>query len=289
MLSQLGNASLDGAYLAGLSRAAVELNLSLIAHHFQEKECENIFDPVYQPRALRSGSVQGVVLLHRWPLGVVKKLSNELPMVSIIHTYRGVKMDVVSIDESEGMISLVSHLMAAGHRQIGFFGFCRSMSWARSRLGAYVAALAGMDLEYRPENKVEVSLADALAESPVHPFPAAQPVLERFRQGVRAWICSSENLAYSLCQEVLSYDLKIPEQIAITGFHASSISPLPGLPVLTTTVSSPEDLGAAALRQLVVHLDNPRESHRSILLPCTYFQGQSTPSVESPTANEPKS
>jgi DNA-binding LacI/PurR family transcriptional regulator len=282
MLSQVGNASLDGPYLSGLSHAAVELNLSLLAHHFKPEECEQIMDPALQPRALQSGAVDGVVLLHRWPAKVVSKLAHELPVVSIVHDYPGAPIDFVGIDEREGMIDLVRHLVAAGHRKIGFFGFCRTMSWARSRLGAYVEALSEMALEYDPVNLVEVSLEDALAETVVPAISAATRVRERVGQGVRAWIGASENLGYSLCRAILDQGLKIPDDVAITGFHASPRGSMYGLPTLTSTVSSSEELGAAALRRLVNHIQNPDESRRSILLPCTYFQGATTPTVKLP-------
>jgi DNA-binding LacI/PurR family transcriptional regulator len=282
MLSQVANASLDGPYLSGLSRAAVDLNLSLLSHHFKPEECEQIMDPALQPRALKAGTVEGVVLLHRWPAKVVSKLAHDLPVVSIVHSYPGAPIDFVGIDEREGMIDLVRHLVASGHRKIGFFGFCRSMSWARSRLGAYVEALLELGLDFEPGNVIDVSLEDAMAESLILKIPAAARVRERVGQGVRAWISASENLGYSLCRAILDQGLRIPSEVAITGFHASSHAGMYGLPTLTSTVSSSEELGAAALRRLVNHIQNPDESRRSILLPCTYLQGESTPAVKLP-------
>lgn len=280
LLSQVGNASLDGPYLSGLSRAAVDLNLSLVAHHFQASECEQVLNPAFQPRALQNGMVDGIVLLHRWPGKVVRKLSRDIPIVSIVHTYPGADIDVISVDEREGMSALIRHLVAAGHRKIGFFGLCRSMSWARSRFGAFVEALAELELEYDPLNRVDVSLEEAMAENLIHPLQAAERVFARIDQGVRAWVGSSENLGYSLFKAALDHGLKIPDEIAITGFHSFPHASHYGLPVLTSTLSSPQELGSAALRRLVNHIRNPKESRRSILLPCVFAQGQTTPTVE---------
>jgi LacI family transcriptional regulator len=196
------------------------------------------------------------------------------------------EIDVIGIDEREGMIDLVRHLAAAGHRRIGFFGFCRTMSWSRSRLGAYVEALAEMELDYDPESVIEVSLPEALAENLLTNMPVVDKVAARIRHGVKAWVGASENLGYSLCRGVLDRGFQIPQEVAVTGFHQSMGANVYGLPILTTTTSSSEELGAAALRRLVNHIENPDESRRSILLPCTYTQGETTPEVKLPPLEE---
>jgi len=48
-----------------MSKAAVALNMSLISHHFRPEEYENLLRPERQPRALSSGQVHGIVLIHR--------------------------------------------------------------------------------------------------------------------------------------------------------------------------------------------------------------------------------
>jgi LacI family transcriptional regulator len=279
MLSQAGDVSVDGAYLSGLSSASVSLNVSLISHHYRPEDCEKIMEAGHQPMALKSGDVKGVILLHRWPEKVVAHLSQSLPLVSIIHAYTGLRMDMIGIEEHEGMEELVAHLKRAGQTRIGFLGFCPQMSWARSRYGAYVEALAAQGLKFEPDNVVDVTFQEAQNEKVLEHFESAGKVFERVQSGVKAWICSSENLGNSLSREALRRGLTLSQDLFVTGFHSSTQAGHYGLPQLTSTLSSSEELGAAALRRLVTRIENPTESRRTILLPCSFRQGQTTPVV----------
>ncbi|MDX6765247.1 MAG: LacI family DNA-binding transcriptional regulator [Candidatus Methylacidiphilales bacterium] len=276
MLSQAGDASVDGAYLSGLSAASVEQNLTLISHHSRPEDCERLLDPQFQPNVLRSGEAQGVILLHRWPDSVVRYLADRIPVVTVVHTYPGVLLDCIGIQEREGMSLLVAHLVAQGARKIGFFGFCREVSWSRSRFGAYVEALAENGLPFQQDLVVETSLAETLDERQLADLAGASKVFQKMGEGVRHWVGASENLSQSIHGLALARGLSIPRDLALTGFHGASGSRAYGRPILTTTLSSSEELGAAALRRLVTRITNPNESRRTILLPCEFLQGEST-------------
>jgi LacI family transcriptional regulator len=276
MLSQAGDASVDGAYLAGLSAASVEQNLTLISHHSRPEDCEKLLDPQYQPHVLRSGEAQGVILLHRWPDSVVRHLAERIPVVSVIHTYPGIVLDCVGIQEREGMVELVRHLAGQGAKQIGFFGFCRGVSWSRSRLGAFVEAVMEQGLPFQPDQVVDVTLDEALAEGVLSRLSGQDRVFQKLAKGMKHWICASENLGQSLHAVADARGVSIPREMALTGFHGAPRSRGYGLPALTTTLSSSEELGEAALRRLLTRIINPDESRRTILLPCQFLQGQST-------------
>ena len=94
----------------------------------------------FQPRALASGQVDGIVLIHRWPMEIPRALRKKVPVVSIIHDYPGTDVDVVSTDDRGGMYLLVGHLAAAKYRRIGFFGLCPEMTWSSSRFAGFVDA-----------------------------------------------------------------------------------------------------------------------------------------------------
>ena len=124
-----------------MNRASVALNVSILSHHLHEEECESILNPKFQPPALRSGLVDGLILIHRWPQEVTRPLAEKLPTVAIIHHYPEAPLDHIGIDDGIGMASLVEHLYSTGARRIGFFGLCRQMSWSCSRYAAYIEAL----------------------------------------------------------------------------------------------------------------------------------------------------
>lgn len=275
-LSQGIGSDTDHEYLAGMSSASVSLNMSLISHHYRPEECGNILRPEFQPRALTSGQVDGIVLIHRWPLEIAGALREKFPVVSIIHDYPGTDVDVISLDDRGGMGLLVGHLVDAGYKRIGFFGLCAGMTWSRSRFAGFVDATIQHGREFRPKDVIGITLEEALAETEFHAGTAMSRAADLSREGVDAWVCSSEMTARSLYEHFLQAGIKVPREVGITGFHASQ-SRNPGLGITLTSTEAPSaELGSAALRRLVHRIEGTDESRRIILLPCTLRVGQTT-------------
>lgn len=266
VLSQCSAYATDRLYLAGISRAAIPLKIVLMAHHLPEEDCSQIATPGNMPTAMQEGTVDGLVLLHRWPTEVVAQLSARWPTVSIVHQYLDLPIDAVSTDDRSGMNAIVNHLVAAGHRRIGFFGFCRDVSWSCSRYAAFIEAIARAGLPYEPKDIVELTSGEALAYRNFADSPSFDKMLARLRDGVAAWACSSMGIAWSLVRMLIAQGIRVPEEVAVTGFHKNADNPPPDLPPLTSTAILDEDLGAAALRMLLHRFEYPRDAHRVMLL-----------------------
>jgi DNA-binding LacI/PurR family transcriptional regulator len=275
-LSQGHGVGSNQRYLAGISRAAMEMNLSLVSHHYLLEECEQVLQPAHQPRALRAKAIDGIVLMHHWPDRVVEELGKQFPIVSIVHSYPEREVDVIALDDQRGMVALVRHLMAMGHRSFGFLGLCREMSWSRSRFAAYVAALAYHGLVYHPENTLTVEISDVIADVKYPEGPMTASLMRQIDRGVRAWVGSSEGLAGGALAYLLERGVKVPEEVSVTGFHGAARSLGLGLPPLTSTDTSSEEIGATALRRLARRMEFPSESCRTILLPCELLPGGTT-------------
>ena len=273
-LAQCSTAT-DQQYLAGISRASVALNLTILSHHVTAQDCETVLNPQFQPTAMKSGLVEGLILIHRWPQKVAERLSSKWLAASIIHQYPGTSIDYIGIDDRLGMWALVKHLCDTGHERIGFFGFCRDMSWACSRFSGFVEAATRMGLPYEPKNVIELSLEEALAPGIFAESGWGDQVKARLKIGVDAWVCSSSIIGQTLCRYFLDQGLRIPDDVAITGYHQNQPTQS-GLPVLTSTLVADEELGAAALRRLIHRFDYPEESQRSILLPAKLAIGETT-------------
>jgi LacI family transcriptional regulator len=282
-LAQCSSPQTDQRYLAGMSRASVMLNLAILSHHITTEECPRVLDPRHQPPAMRAGLVEGLVLIHRWPSEIAQRLSEKWPMVSIVHHYPDTTIDHIGIDDRTGMAALMSHLQSGGHKRIGFFGLCREMSWACSRFSAYVERLVRMGFAYEPQNVIEISLEEALATVTFECGPWTERAISRTKAGVDAWVCSSTATAHTLCRCFRDRGYRIPEDVAVTGYHSSKINPA-DLPLLTSTEVADEELGAAALRRLLHRFSHPDESQRSVLLPARFMEGETTRKVSSRAA-----
>ncbi len=265
VLSQCSSQSPDRHYLAGMSRASIPLKIVLMTHHLTEDECLKIMDPREQPMAMQEGVLDGLVLLRRWPSEVVAKLSAKWPTVSIVYDYPGCQVDQVGIDDRGGIGQIVSHLIAGGHRKIGFFGLCPDVRWSCSRHAAFVEAITRAGMQYDPKNVIVLPTDEALSVYGVNESGSIGKVLTRLQSGVDAWVCASMGIGWSLTRSFLERGIRIPEDVAVTGYHRNMEDP-PDLPLLTTTDIMDEELGAAALRQLLHRFEVPRDATRMLLL-----------------------
>ncbi len=272
VLIETPRTDLPAPYLTGLSEASMALNASLVVHHVKPGDCEKILDPRFQPRAMSAGLLCGLILIFRWPVDVVRQLSEKYPTVSIAHRYPGVDLDVVGIDNQIGIELLLRHLHGLGHQKFGFFGRCSALHWAAARFGSYVAALTDLDLEYRAEQVIDVDLETLTDPSlPWSRFTA--PAEELTRRGVTAWICATEPAGRALYESMNSHGFDVPRDVSITGFHRPDLLVAAETP-LTSVTASYEAIGAAALKRLLYRTQNPIESTRTVLFPCELFPGQ---------------
>ena len=275
VLIETPQTNLPAPYLTGLSEAALNLNASLVIHYARPENAANILKHEFQPPAMQSGLLSGLIFIFRWPTDVVRELTRRMPTVSITHEYPGVEQDLVGIDNHRGIQMLVRHLHDLGHRKIGFLGGCSELHWANIRFGAYVAALKGVGAEYRPEWVIDADM-DALLDLRMSWDQYTAQVEQLVKEeGVRAWISVSEPVGQRLYAWLTAHGLRVPEDVSLTGFHRPDFV-APAEPRLTSVAASYEALGAAALKRLLYRIQNPAESMRTILFPCEIFKGKST-------------
>jgi LacI family transcriptional regulator len=264
--------SSDQGFVAGMSRTSISMNLAVLSHHVAPEDCATILQHERQPVAMRAGMVDGVVLIHCWPDEVAAKIAQKFPTVSIVYHYSAADADSVGVDDALSAERLVRDFLSAGQVNIGFFGFCREVSWARSRLAAYFEAqiVAGLPMDQR--NVVTVTLPQALSPLEFEDDGWGGKVLARIRQGVDAWVCSSAGTASSLLRFLIAKGVKVPREVSLASM-SERYEGREQWPQLTAMHVRSEDLGAAALRRLVNRLQTPREMSRTVLLPPDFMPG----------------
>ncbi len=276
VFGQMPTDGIPPLYFVGMSDAAVSLNVSLTLHYIKEGRYADILDPGRQPPVMRAGLLSGIVLFYWCPQDVVARLVERLPVVSVMHKYPGIELDVVGLDNGGGVALLMNHLYERGHRKIGFFGRCPQISWANERFAGYVAELSSSGLEYNQNWVVDVDpvdMADDLAEWSESVAAAERLVKEK---QVTAFACASETAGWRLCRHFEECGISVPGDVAVTGFHRSTAGSMVNKYDLTTILASYEAIGAAALRRLLFRIQNPAETRRNILFPCTLHLGSTT-------------
>ncbi len=284
-LGQSSSAMFDLRYMAGMSSAAVNLNISILSHHLASGDLDSILDPARQPVLMRQGEVDGIVLMHHWPEPIARELSAHFPVVSIVHSYPDLPIDTVGTDDRQGMMTIVRHLHASGYKNIGFFGLCPEVSWSRSRFAGFVEAMVTLGLHFSIDRVIPISTLEALAARPFPETEWANSLSTVEKSGTTAWVASSIMTGLTLHRFFSKRGLAIPRDVAITGFHRQAPQSSDG-PLLTSVDVTDEELGAAALRRLIHRIKNPAESKRSILLPVTFHQGDSSPSYPQKNSSE---
>jgi DNA-binding LacI/PurR family transcriptional regulator len=278
-LAQSVNSASQQGYLAGISRAAQAHNIGVFSHHSAPQYAGDLLSPGHTPAALRVPDLAGIIFIHRWPETILDKLSRDRPSVSIIHRYPDLPVDTVGTDDESGLRLLVRHLQAGGHERIGFFGYEPGFSWARSRFAAYIAALTEAGL---PQSSADViSVAPGIAHSYEMPDVSASlsAVRARIRAGTRAWISASYVLGQGLVAALRGAGYSLPDEVAVTGYHAGSRPAVSGLPRLTSIEVDDEAIGAAAVHLLDHRIRRSVPAPTLLLLPGRLAVGETTQAV----------
>ena len=235
-------------YLEGISGEAIKRDFSILTHYAQQQECESLSDLDNLPWAMRDKEIiGGLIFIHHWPDNVVKAISREYHSVSIMHEYGHCNADFVGVNNESGIATIMDYLYQEGHRKIGFFGHSRELSWSRGRFSGYTNSLCKLGLEVNPKWIVEVE-----KEYPEEKTRCWDQyfdfIAEQVRLGTTAWMCASDLAGYELCRGLSARGLRIPDDVAITGFDSNEVSS-EGFSLTSVKVQSHE-MGAAALRCL---------------------------------------
>ncbi len=156
--------------------------------------------------------------------------------------------DHLYLDNRTAIKKVVRHLLARGHRAFGFVGGLEENPNIANRLDGFTRALREAKIQVRQD---WISLGD----------PAIGNVVQRVHRMLRAAerptavVCTSDMIAMTVVKAASEAGLKVPQEVAVTGFddidQASLINP--GL----TTVLQPLKTMAADIVKLLLRRLGP--------------------------------
>ncbi len=156
------------------------------------------------------------------------------------------KADVIAIEKRRAIYAVVDHLAALGRRRIGFLG---PTGGGDERAEAFVQAMARRDLPVDPTLLVDASWSTEDA------YPVAKALLARHGGRIDALVCACDTIAIGAMRAAKECGLRLPGDLAITGFDdipfARDLDP-----PLTTVRVPKEQLGVLAVRKLVERIDH---------------------------------
>jgi len=201
--------------LAGVSEFA-QNNDTRVDVHLISPNATGLDDPTFKDVVgLKDRKDRGILLIYPFPDGVIDELSGRFPLVSLVDQMQHEEIDCVDVDHHSGISAAIDHLVALGHRRIGFYtrDYPVDATWSYRRYAAFTEKMARL--------KLEVSTADVIGIFPNAYSDVPQGIAEaaeRTRSGITAWVCAADHQAYDLIDSFQAEGLEVPRDVSVVGF-----------------------------------------------------------------------
>jgi LacI family transcriptional regulator len=243
-----------GEILRGVADAAERLNYGLMLYaqgFFNHTQRTN-----YYLSLLENNVVDGVLLVV--PLDfevIVNELKDHEVRYVIIDHHSGAENEPsVTATNRKGVLDAMRHLMALGHRRIGFITGRKDMICSADRLQGYQDGLAEVGLPFDPDLVREGDFLQASG------FQQTQALLE-LPDRPTAIVASNDIMALGVMDAAKAAGLSIGRDLSIVGFDDIYMASQT-YPALTTVRQPLADMGETALDMLVTLLQG-----RTVLTP----------------------
>jgi LacI family transcriptional regulator len=225
----------------------------------------------------------GILFLNRHRETAVARIAARVPSASLIFDYPRANLDVIGTDQLLAGRLQAEHLLALGHRRIGWLGWEMEHSWCQQRFAGYVAALAAQSL--LPEPRDCLCLQRGGMQTPGSPASGASAgpqaiaallarAVQRTHRGVTAWVTASDFHATRLIQTLTRHGLEVPRAVSVSGID--HLPPRDDIPLLTSVRQPLEECTREAVALLSWRVAHPVAPRRALLLAPTLMPGAST-------------
>ena len=203
--------------------------------------------------------------LQRNSLLIQRAMDQQIPTVILGRSWADVPISSVSQDHREQAVLVMDHLLALGHRHIGFIArnIDRNYDWFELRLQAYRHALGNL----MPE------VGDAYI-SIAHDAETATTHLLASRPEVSAIFAMNDHIAYRAMRAAQAAGRTIPGDLSIVGIDGV-FEPQEGLPRLTTVTFPHEEVGYLAAELLIKQFENSFLRNARLLVRSRLLSGNS--------------
>lgn len=201
-------------------------------------------------------------------------LSNaaDLPWVSIMEP---APLCVLTA-EAHGVIQVVEHLVALGHRRIAFAGGDTRYTVHRERYETFLRSVETYGLERKHDDWVEVIAAVDIVEAARNRLKWVERLLSRRDRPTAIVGAQREAIYVALC-----HGFKVPADLSVVGWESPSTSVTDFFPSLTSIDANPQNMLDAAWELLEARLQGEEIAEPVQRVEPALFIGQSTAPVES--------
>ena len=174
------------------------------------------------PNLLRSDKVDALILLGQpWEPYAQLMAGQDRPVVALDFHYPSAAMDAVVGDSVAGAAEMTRHLIAWGHRDIGFLGNVKATSSIMERYLGFASEMLRHDLPIRPECVLPDRTDANVLTPPV--LPEKLPT---------AFVCNCDVAARPFIDQLQKAGYRVPEDVSIVSYD--DFNNVPGSLPLTT-------------------------------------------------------
>lgn len=170
----------------------------------------------------------------------------------------GTAADSVDVDNVQGALHAVRHLIGLGRRRIVTITGPLDMAAGQDRLAGYRHALEEARIAHDPSLELRGDFEQAVARAAIERLIAS---------GVRfdAVFAQSDAMAVGAMSAIRRADLRVPEDVAVVGFDDSALA-LSSDPPLSSVRQPIEEMGREMARALLAQIGHSRQVPRSVVL-----------------------
>jgi LacI family transcriptional regulator len=221
-------------------------------------------------RRMLERKVDGVAIMtSEMDTGLIKELSRRgVPLVFMDVGQVGPRMSHVLIDYANGIRQAVDHIVALGHKRVGFITGPLDLHSARTRRQAFLDGMRSHGI--KPDPKL-VREGTHTAEG----GQKAMAVILRQQKRPTAVVCSNDWTAIGALHALDAAGLRVPEDVSLVGFDDIPLASYTS-PPLTSVRMSAGDVGSTAFDALFRLIGGERLEGDIYQVPTTLVVRQST-------------
>lgn len=218
---------------------------------------------------LREHQVDGLIVA--LTSGTTDKVLQEISRLDVpvvlIDRFTDLPIDQVGAENVESTATLVGHLIAMGHRDIGFISGVAGISTSNERLTGYRSALAANGIPFDP---TLVRNGNSRTE------PARLATLDLLDHAPRCTaIVSGNNLmTLGVLKAAIETQRRVPEDLAVVSFDDFDWTDV-FQPRLTTMAQPSHEIGRTAIELLLRRIQNPEAQTELVRIAPTFVHRDS--------------
>ncbi|MFB9278061.1 LacI family DNA-binding transcriptional regulator [Cohnella cellulosilytica] len=229
------------------------------------------------PASLTNGGTHGIIIINVYDEQLLRLLAaSHLPKV-FLDTSTAVPSselngDLVLTENRASIAQITESLIASGRRSFGFIGDIDYAQSNHERFEGFTKALAQHGLSMDSQRSLTGPIGRDTYKEEISAFVAALPGLPD------AFVCANDHVACILMQLLLGRGVRIPEDVAVSGFDANQEYSLAD--DLTTVQVPNSHIGFRLAQQILFRIKYPNVPYEVISIASqVIFRGSTTASA----------